>query len=213
MKRILALIFAATLIFSCSKNTEEVTEEHEHTHEHSDDPHAGLDMSQDMHGLAELAEKSESLVEEDGKVKLADFTLDIPDSWEGIKPSSSMRLREYVLDPANSQYTVKAFYFGNQPQMVEGNVERWKAEYTNMEKFEEIKTGNDNLTIVGISGTFKLKPFPMADEFTPTSGYKTLAAIVGTKEGPYFFKIEGPKDFINKHQDNFVTFIKSYEKQ
>lgn len=215
MKRIITLIFGIALLFSCSEEKQEGMAENNENYQNEEaaqeDPHQGMDMANDIHGLQELAGEAEEIKEEDGKLHLADFTLKIPDTWKGIKPTSSMRLREYVIDETYDAYTVKVFYFGNQPSMVTGNIDRWKAEYTDMKDFEELKTKNDKLTAVAISGTFKLKPFPMAQEFTPTENYKTLAAIVSTNEGPYFFKIEGPQDIIDKHQEEFLAFVNSHE--
>ncbi|MDZ7774435.1 MAG: hypothetical protein U5L09_01880 [Bacteroidales bacterium] len=66
---------------------------------------------------------------------------------------------------------------------------------------------------VEIDGAFKVKPFPMAQEFTETPGYKMLAAIIPSNEGPYFFKVTAPAKQMNMLKPEFLEFLQSYEKK
>ena len=70
---------------------------------------------------------------------------------------------------------------------------------------------NDKIHLVTIKGTFKKKPFPMAQEFTEEADYMTIASIVPSNEGPYFFKLVGPADKVQKELKNFKFFMNSYK--
>lgn len=145
-----------------------------------------------------------------GMIQFADFKMAIPDNWVAEAPSSNMRLVQYHL-AADSTLQVVGFYFGDQPDMVEANINRWENEFTEIEEEKEYELDNENLTFVSFTGTFKLKPFPMAQDFTEAPDYMTLAAIVSSNEGPYFFKLVGPKETVEKEIDSFKLFLESYE--
>jgi hypothetical protein len=64
---------------------------------------------------------------------------------------------------------------------------------------------------VEIEGTYKKRPSEMVAEFEEEPSYKTLAAIVSTDNGPYFFKMVGPADKVNNEVKNFENFLNSYK--
>ena len=143
---------------------------------------------------------------------LADFKMMVPDIWVSEKPANEMRVVQYFLKHY-SAVNVLGFNFGNKPEMVEANIQRWKDEYTKIDKFEESKFMNNTISLSLITGTYKKKPTTMmSDEFKEAPGYMTLAAIVPSIQGPYFFKMVGPKIIVEKELPRFKAFLNSYTK-
>ncbi len=50
----------------------------------------------------------------------------------------------------------------------------------------------------------------MADDFTETPGYGTLAAIIPTKSGPYYLKLTALEAIINQQESAFVGMLNSF---
>ncbi len=142
---------------------------------------------------------------------LADFQLSVPDVWVKEKPATEMRVVQYFLKHYSS-VNIIGFYFGNRPEMADANIERWKGEYTKVDNIEKNKLAGDKIIMTVITGTFKKRPAPMAEEFSEVAGYMTLAAIIPSFEGPYFFKMVGPKTVVEKEIPRFRAFLNSYKK-
>lgn len=142
-------------------------------------------------------------------LKLAEFTMTIPNSWEKAQPSSEMRMLEFKVPEAKSN--IAGFYFGPREEMVEANINRWRGQFVDVESFDR-ETYDEGQIFVRITGTYKKKPNPMAQDFTEAPGYETLATIVPSNKGPYFFKLVGEKENVEKVEDEFIAFIKSYSK-
>jgi hypothetical protein len=139
----------------------------------------------------------------------ANFTIDIPTAWVEEKPSNNMRITQYRLKE-HPGYEVVVSYFGNFDNMVEANINRWKEQFAAIDTYEEPALNTMGVTLVKIIGTIKLKPNPMADDFTETPGYGTLAAIVTSNEGPYFLRLNAPGEVINLQEKIFTEVLNSY---
>lgn len=142
-------------------------------------------------------------------MRFANFELTKPNSWTAMEPSSQMRLVEFAngISPENP---IVGFYFGNREEMVQANIQRWRGQFSNEASFDRTVLDQQQV-FVEITGTFMKKPFPMAQEFTNEEGYKMLAAIIPSDQGPYFFKVTGPFDEMEKLKPEFLLFIKSYK--
>lgn len=158
---------------------------------------------------APIEHSSANTPETSGVLKLANISLSLPEGWKQVQPSSQMRMAEIKLD-AHPDYEIAVFYFGEQ-NMTEANIERWKGQYTQLDTYEELESSIENMTAVKLEGTFKLKPFPMAQDFKEVPGYATLAAIVPTQNGPYYLKVSGPQDIINAQVQHFMAMLNSYQ--
>ena len=145
-----------------------------------------------------------------GSFVLANFTLKIPETWAEETASNSMRVTQFRLKN-DSEYEVVVSYFGNSENMVKANIERWKEQFAVQESYTELELKNKNITGVKILGTFKLKTSPMAQEFTETPNYGTLAAILPSNEGPYFLKLTAPAEVIEAETEVFINVLNSYK--
>ncbi len=204
MKRIIIFAFALTLALASCSEPEKKVENAQNT-----DPHMGMNMD-GKSGLSEIASDTEQMpVENLPELKLANFTLTKPDSWTQENPASQMRIVQYACGTDNSVKVV-GFFFGQQ-DMIKENIDRWKGEFVKLEKFNESKLSNDKITYIELEGAYRVKPAPMSSEFVETPGYMTLAAIVPSAEGPYYFKVNGPAETLKKEIANFKKFVGSYK--
>ena len=189
MMRYLLIVVAATFFFTSCNNSNRPEK---------------IEMKSDKPEQKAATQKGSDLLQ------LAEFTMKIPDSWEKAQPSSEMRMLEFNVPEAKSN--IAGFYFGQREEMVEANINRWRGQYKKEKSFDR-ETYDQGQIFVRIAGTYKKKPFPMAQEFTETPGYMALAAIVPSSQGPYFFKMVGEKENVSKVEEEFIGFIRSYSKK
>ena len=65
------------------------------------------------------------------------------------------------------------------------------------------------ITTLDISGTFKDRPAPQAPRFTARKNYRMMTAIVQTEDGPYYFRMVGPKATIAEQAAAWTALVKS----
>ena len=144
----------------------------------------------------------------------------VPTEWNEQSPSSSMRKAQYALpkvagDGEDGELAV--FYFGmGQGGSVEANIERWIGQISQPDgssSKEKAKTnkkeiGGMPVTLVDVSGTYSAG---MMSNAPPRQGYRMLAAVAETPEGPWFFKLTGPEKTIAKWSSSFDQFIGSFK--
>ena len=188
MKKYLALIVVVFLFSSCGNNKRPEK----------------VDMK------SSDSEKEQKATDNNSDIlKLADFTMTVPASWNKVESSSKMRMLEF--ENPETKSNIAGFYFGEREKMVEANIERWRGQFVEQKGFDREKF-DDGQIFVKISGVYKKKTNPMAQQFTEAPGYKTLAAIIPSNKGPYFFKVVGEKENVDKVEEAFVSFIRSYAK-
>lgn len=151
------------------------------------------------------------------KIIFGNFQLKIPSEWISRKPSTQMRLREFYLKQ-NSSYKVIASFFGNPLKMsaeeaVKQNFDRWRKQFVELKKEEIVSLSVSTPKLIYLEGVYLVKPFPMAQEGTPTPNYGMLGAVIPTPEGPYYFKIEAPASILALEKENFVSFLNSYQER
>ena len=139
---------------------------------------------------------------------LANFTMKVPSEWRSEKPDFNMRIVQYA-PTRDTLVKITGFYFGDQPNMVRANIERWKNQFVTVDNFAE-ETLDSEINFVKITGTYMKKDRPMAQEFDEAEDYVMLAAIVPSNEGPYYFKAVGPKEVMEDEIPVFKKFLKSY---
>lgn len=142
---------------------------------------------------------------------LSNFTLAIPSEWTQEQASSQMRVTQFALNKTPEHKVVISF-FGNNDSMIKANIERWKSQFSEQDSYETLKVeNNNNIIAIKILGTYKLKSFPMAQDFTETPNYGVLAAIVPSEEGPYYLKLTAPKNIIEEETARFIEVLNSYK--
>ncbi len=143
-----------------------------------------------------------------------------PESWQGARPSSSMRLAEYIVPgPKGSEAAVVSiFYFGKQGGGgVEANIDRWVGQFTQPDgtassKVAERETKTVNgMTVhtVDVSGDYNAGA-AMGGGATK-KGQRVLGAIVEAPAGLFFFKLLGPEETVAANERAFEAFVQSFQ--
>ena len=144
----------------------------------------------------------------------------VPADWTEQTPSSSMRKAQYALTKVSGDGEdgeLAVFYFGpGQGGSVEANIERWIGQISQPDgssskdkaKTNKKEIGGMPVTLVDVSGTYSAG---MMSNAPPRQGYRMLAAVAETTEGPWFFKLTGPEKTIAKWSSSFDQFIASFK--
>jgi len=144
----------------------------------------------------------------------------IPAEWIEQTPSSSMRKAQYSLPKVSGDGEdgeLAVFYFGlGQGGSVEANIDRWIGQISQPDgssskdkaKTSKKQIGGMSVTLVDVSGTYSAG---MMSSAPPRPGYRMLAAVAETTEGPWFFKLTGPEQTITKWSGSFNEFIGSFK--
>lgn len=149
-------------------------------------------------------------------IKIGPVTYQVSSAWQRQARRNEMRVAQFGIPVAEGE-TGKAelvvFYFGGQGGGVRENIARWKGMFESVEgkeKVESFSAGTLKITTLDITGAYKDKPFPMAEDFTLRKDYRMLAAVVETPDdGPYFFRMVGPKKSIGAQAEAWTTMLKS----
>lgn len=145
-----------------------------------------------------------------------------PEGWQKEQPQSTMRKAQYRLarvdgDPEDA--TVAIFYFPGQGGSVQANIQRWYGQFkqpdgkstADIAKVTKTTANGLQQSLIEITGTYLFKPMMMAPKATEKPNFKMLGGIVETPGGPWFVKLVGPKKTIDKWQDSFYDFMKTFK--
>lgn len=151
-----------------------------------------------------------------GEKIIGPFRVAVPTGWIEQTPTSSMRKAQFSLPKAegdSEDAELVAFYFGQgQGGSVEANIDRWIGQISQPDgssSKEKAKTSSrevagKKVTLVDVSGTYSNT---MMGNTPPRPGYRMLAAVIETEEGPWFFKLVGPEKTVSKWSGSFDQFI------
>ena len=150
----------------------------------------------------------------------ATLKFDAPQGWVAKAPGSSMRVAEFTLPKVAGDAEDAAlaiFFFGGQGGSVQANLDRWIGQMTqpdgrpskDLAKTTKISPRGLPITLVDVSGTYVAEVSPGSTERFNKPGFRLRAAVVETKEGPYFVKLTGPEKTVARWDDAFMGFLKS----
>lgn len=153
-----------------------------------------------------------------GTVELDGMKAAVPTGWAEEPPANSMRMAQFKLpraagDTADAELAV--FVFPGGSGTAKQNLDRQLAKFVSegrKEKSEKIKVGRDEGTYQDVSGTYKKKPFPMAQKFTPIENYRQLYVVFEGKDGKqYYMTLLGPQKTVEQHKKEFENWLKSFK--
>jgi len=142
-----------------------------------------------------------------------------PDGWLAQKPSSSMRVSEFVLPKAEGDAedaTVTVYYFGGSGGTVQANLDRWVGQMAQPDgrpSKDAAKTSTLQsrtglkITLVDVTGTYVAEVRPGSPERFNKPGFRQLAAVVETRTGPHFIKFVGPAATVARWDPSFRRFL------
>ncbi len=150
----------------------------------------------------------------------AALKFDAPAGWVSKPPASSMRVAEFTLPKTTGDAedaTLGIFFFGGQGGNVDANLERWIGQMTQPDgrpskqvaKTTKFTSRGLAITLVELSGTYVAEVTPGSSERFNKPGFRLRAAVIETKEGPYFVKLTGPEKTVARWDESFMTFLKS----
>ena len=144
-------------------------------------------------------------------ISIGNLLANVPDTWMGIRPSSSMRLREFRLGVAADDATLAIFK--NIGGTIDNNLERWSGQFGYSLSDSEVNIRAENIngmqvSIISILGTYT-NTMAFSNATQPKPNYRLLGAIADTPDGLYYFKLTGPNTVIMGRTKEFTRFIQS----
>ena len=144
-------------------------------------------------------------------IRIGNLLANVPDTWMGIRPSSSMRLREFRLGVAADDATLAIFK--NIGGTIDNNLERWSGQFGYSLSDSEVNIRAENIngmqvSIISILGTYT-NTMAFSNATQPKPYYRLLGAIADTPDGLYYYKLTGPNTMIMGRTEEFTRFIQS----
>ena len=151
----------------------------------------------------------------------AALKFDVPKGWVSKAPAPSMRIAEFTLaKPLGDaeDATVIVYFFGGQGGSVQANMDRWIGQMAqpdgkpskDVAKTTTSKTATGlKVSQVDVSGTYVAEVTPGSTERLNKPGFRQIAAVVETPDGPYFVKLTGPAGTVAKWKESLDAFLKS----
>ncbi|MEZ5317983.1 MAG: hypothetical protein R2752_11335 [Vicinamibacterales bacterium] len=146
---------------------------------------------------------------------------DTPDGWTTKTPSSSMRVAEFVLPRAEGDAedaTATVYFFGGTGGSVQANLDRWVGQMAQPDGSDSSKVAKTTtmtsasglkITLVDVAGTYVAEVTPGASEHFNKPGFRQIAGVVETGDGPYFVKVIGPAATVARWRDALQQFLTS----
>jgi hypothetical protein len=158
----------------------------------------------------------------DDTVELAGMKAPKPKDWKHVEqPANSMRQATYSLPKADGDKEdgdLAVFFFKGGAGTLDQNLKRQRDKFLPAdgkdkvdEKLTDVKIGTNEAKYQDLSGTFKKKPFPMAEKFTPMKEYRQIYVVFDGKEGSYYLNLLGPAKTIEKHKAAFDDLLKAFK--
>lgn len=145
-----------------------------------------------------------------------------PKNWLVEQPSSSMRLAQMRIPPSAGDAEpgeLAVFHFGPEAGGVEQNLKRWFGQFSQpdgrdsreMAKVENLNVAGMEAVLIDLSGTMEPTSMPGSTPTPKRPGWRMLAAIVKSAQGPVFFKATGPEKTMEENREAMKQFVLSLE--
>lgn len=151
-------------------------------------------------------------------VEFAGMKATPPASWKQKElPANSLRAAQFALpkvDGDKEDADLALFVFPGGAGTPKQNLERQLAKFQETGrtvKDSKIKFGPIEATYQDISGTYKKKPFPMSQEFTPVPDYRQLYVLFEKDGKQYYLNLLGAKTTVEKHKPALEAWLKSFK--
>lgn len=130
---------------------------------------------------------------------------DAPPEWKRTAPASAMRLSQFIVPRAKGDTEdgeLAVFYFGNSGAGgIDETFERWASAFDDVARSKATQTTRKaagmDARFFEVVGTFDasktMAPMMGADAGGPPKEMALLGAILAAPDGPYYFKLSGPK--------------------
>lgn len=147
----------------------------------------------------------------------ASLTFAAQAQWVADAPTSAMRKAQFRLPGAAGEATLIVYHFGPQAGTLEANLERWAGQFEQPDGVEssarmtreQRRVDELDVLVVDLSGTYVAETFPGSGERVREEGWRMLAAVIETPEGPYYAKLVGPAATVAEHAERFDAFLEA----
>lgn len=142
----------------------------------------------------------------------------VPAAWMATQPSSTMRVAQFALPPADGAEAgeLAVFFFPTgQGGSHEANIQRWGSQFSGDDgkpvapKVSVEKSGDAELTLVELHGTYA-RGVGMGPTGDARPGQSLLVALVETNVGRITLQMYGPAKTVSLHRDGFIKFAKNF---
>jgi hypothetical protein len=141
-----------------------------------------------------------------------------PVGWRRVTPSSAMRRAQYAVPGPGGEAEVTVFYFGTgQGGSVEDNLRRWHGQFEAAAgapppPADERRTAHGlTVHVTRRQGRYAGMAMPGGPAAAAHDDYALLGAIVETPEGPWFFKMTGPRTTVEAAGRGFDDLVASFQ--
>jgi hypothetical protein len=148
------------------------------------------------------------------------LTLTAPPGWIAEEPANDKRKAQFLLPRAEKDTedaTLIVYYFGGSGGTREANVERWANQFEQPDGVSSSEVLQSSSRMVGdlevfdvsLSGTYVAETAPGSGVRVNKPGWRMLASIVDTSEGPWYFKLLGPEATVEKWTASYAAHLDS----
>lgn len=146
------------------------------------------------------------------------LTFTAQEGWIEEPPSSSMRAAQYRLPgpQGEPEATVVVFYFGAAGGGgFEANVARWASQFEQPDGAPSLSRARESSRRVGgmgvrevaFEGTYVAETFPGSGQRVRNEDWALRGAMIEAPVGPYYARLLGPKDAVERSEPSFRAFI------
>jgi hypothetical protein len=140
------------------------------------------------------------------------------EGWKVETPTSAMRKAQFTLPHAEKDAqdaSLVVYHFGAQAGTFQANLDRWCGQFQQADgraSTEVLKQSTRDVNgirvhEVDLSGTYVAETAPGSGEHVHEEGWRMLAAVFETKDGPYYAKLVGPAATVAKWEASFRKFV------
>lgn len=146
-----------------------------------------------------------------------------PEGWVIEQPTSSMRAAQFKLPKAEGDTedaSLVLYYFGSdQGGSIRDNIDRWISQIqqpdgsssSDKAKSETLTPNGLKVTMIDVAGIYTAETSPGSGIRLNKPNYRLRAAVVETPRGNYYLKLVGPLKTVNRWDNAFREYVKSFE--
>jgi hypothetical protein len=151
----------------------------------------------------------------------ATLLFDVPEGWVAKRITSSMRVADFTLpkiDGDTEDATLTMFFFRGAGGTVQANLDRWIGQMAQPDgraskgvaRTTSLKSRSGlAITQIDVTGTYVAEVTPGSAERHHKPGYRLRAAVIESRDGPYFMKLTGPERTVGRWDDSVNAFLNS----
>ncbi len=140
----------------------------------------------------------------------------LPEGWVRETPSSTLRVEQFRLPGEGSgDAELAVFHFPGTGGTVQANIDRWLGQFSRPDGSpvrdhagsDTLDVDGEQVVVVDISGTYD--PGMMSGGSGPQPDHRLLGAIIDAPDGPWFYKLVGPRATVERWESTFFEFARS----